>query len=129
LLAASDRGLNYSLQQVTKEALYVPLTDVERYKAKVFIDVLVDRAAKALSSVALLLIIATMGFDLRACLAVALAALGVWALCSNALGQAHSAQSSNVRVSGEMEPMQVLTARQTCEPAAERLPLPSTLSR
>ena len=94
LLAASDRGLNYSLQQVTKETLYVPLTDVERYKAKVFIDVLVDRAAKALSSIALLIIITTMGFDLHACLVVALVALGFWALSSNALGRAYAAQSA-----------------------------------
>jgi ATP/ADP translocase len=34
VVAASDRGLNYSLQQVTRETLYVPLDDVERYKAK-----------------------------------------------------------------------------------------------
>ncbi|MGZ3454371.1 MAG: Npt1/Npt2 family nucleotide transporter, partial [Polyangiales bacterium] len=37
-LAASDRGLNYSVQQATKESLYVPLTDVQKYKSKAFID-------------------------------------------------------------------------------------------
>jgi ATP:ADP antiporter, AAA family len=75
VLAASDRGLNYSLQQVTKESLYVPLTDEQKYKAKVFIDVFVDRAAKALSSVALLGIIAWSGTSVQLCLLAALAAL------------------------------------------------------
>ena len=34
LLSAADRGLNYSLQQATKENLYVPLTDAQKYKGK-----------------------------------------------------------------------------------------------
>jgi hypothetical protein len=42
LLSAADRGLNYSLQQATKETLYVPLTDVQKYKGKAVIDMLID---------------------------------------------------------------------------------------
>jgi AAA family ATP:ADP antiporter len=80
VLAASDRGLNYSLQQVAKESLYVPLNDTQKYKAKAFIDVVVDRGGKALSSVALLLVIATLGVSIGACLVLA-----------NALGRAYLA--------------------------------------
>jgi ATP:ADP antiporter, AAA family len=98
LLAASDRGLNYSLQQVTKETLYVPLTDLERYKAKAFIDMFVDRGAKAMSSVALLIVIALVGVSIVAALGVAFVALMVWLFCANALGRRYqkhvSAQSS-----------------------------------
>ena len=90
LLAASDRGLNYSLQQVTKETLYVPLTDLDRYKAKAFIDMFVDRAAKALSSVALIALIALVGVSIRVSLAIALVAMLLWMLCSNALGLAYT---------------------------------------
>jgi AAA family ATP:ADP antiporter len=91
VLAASDRGLNYSLQQVTKESLYVPLTDKERYKAKAFIDMFVDRAAKALSSVPVLAIIAIWGVSLWACLAVALASLMLWIVAASSLGRAYAA--------------------------------------
>jgi AAA family ATP:ADP antiporter len=91
VLAASDRGLNYSLQQAVKESLYVPLPDVQKYKAKAFIDVFVDRAGKALSSVALLTIIAVGGVSIAACIVVALVALVVWILAANALGRAYRA--------------------------------------
>ncbi len=87
LLAASDRGLNYSLQQVTKESLYVPLTDAQRYKAKAFIDMFVDRAAKALSSVPVLGIIAVWGVSIWACLAVALGSLLLWIVAASSLGR------------------------------------------
>jgi ATP:ADP antiporter, AAA family len=89
LLSATDRGLNYSLQQVTKETLYVPLTDVERYKAKALIDMLVDRGGKALSALALMAIIARDGVSIPISLAVALIALGLWTLSARALGRAY----------------------------------------
>jgi AAA family ATP:ADP antiporter len=91
VLAAGDRGLNYSLQQVTKETLYVPLSDAQKYKAKAFIDVFVDRAGKALSSIVLLVVIAQRGLSLVACLVVALVALGVWIFAAAALGRAYGA--------------------------------------
>jgi AAA family ATP:ADP antiporter len=91
VLAASDRGLNYSLQQVSKETLYVPLSDAQKYKAKAFIDIVVDRAGKALSSVALLVIIAVQGVSIGTCVVLAIAALLVWAVAANALGRAYAA--------------------------------------
>jgi ATP:ADP antiporter, AAA family len=89
VLSAADRGLNYSLQQVTKESLYVPLTDVEKYKAKAFIDMVVDRGAKALSSIALVVIIAFESASVTISLGVALGALALWALCAAFLGRAY----------------------------------------
>lgn len=89
VLSASDRGLNYSLQQATKETLYIPLTDAERYKAKAFIDMLVDRAGKALSSIALMIVIAVSGVSLTASLAIAFAALVIWTICAALLGPAY----------------------------------------
>lgn len=91
VLAACDRGLNYSLQQVTKESLYVPLSDAQKYKAKAFIDVFVDRAAKALSSVALLGIVAWSGLSIQLCLLAALVSLLLWIVAANALGRSYAA--------------------------------------
>jgi ATP:ADP antiporter, AAA family len=90
VLAASDRGLNYSLQQVTRETLYVPLDDVERYKAKAFIDIFVDRAAKALGSLTLVIVMLFSGTSLLALLTLAFGALLLWARCAHGLGTSYA---------------------------------------
>jgi AAA family ATP:ADP antiporter len=86
-LAASDRGLNYSLGQVTRETLYLPLGDMQRYKAKAFIDMFVDRAAKALASIALVLVTLFTGYTPMTSLLFALGALLFWLRCAHALGE------------------------------------------
>ncbi|MEE8409378.1 MAG: Npt1/Npt2 family nucleotide transporter, partial [Myxococcota bacterium] len=48
-LNTSDNGLNYSVNQSAREALYTPTTREEKYKAKAFIDMFVQRAAKAVA--------------------------------------------------------------------------------
>jgi len=49
LLNTADNGFSYSINQSAKEALYVPATREEKYKAKAFIDMFVQRFAKALA--------------------------------------------------------------------------------
>ena len=100
-LAAADRGLNYSLQQVTKETLYVPLSDAQKYKAKALIDMFVDRTGKVLSSLALMAILAVEGVSIRVTLAAALGALAIWAVCANMLGQAYGRLTAKRRVLAE----------------------------
>jgi AAA family ATP:ADP antiporter len=90
LMSAADRGLNYSLQQATKETLYVPLNDVQRYKGKAFIDMLVDRSGKAFSALALIAVIASQGATITLSLVIAIGALALWALCAMALGRAYA---------------------------------------
>ncbi len=51
LLNTADNGFSYSINQSAKEALYVPVTRDEKYKAKAFIDMFVQRAAKAVAVV------------------------------------------------------------------------------
>jgi AAA family ATP:ADP antiporter len=92
VMSAADRGLNYSLQQATKETLYVPLNDVQRYKGKAFIDMLVDRFGKALSAIALMLVIRAAGMSISVSLAIALAAVALWAFSAGSLGHAYAAQ-------------------------------------
>lgn len=45
----SDNSLNYSINQSAKEALYTPTSQEAKYKAKAFIDMFVQRAAKVLA--------------------------------------------------------------------------------
>jgi len=49
LLNTADNAFSYSINQSAKEALYVPTTKDEKYKAKAFIDMFVQRFAKALA--------------------------------------------------------------------------------
>ena len=74
LLNTADNGFSYSINQSAKEVLYVPTTRDEKYKAKAFIDMFVQRFAKALA-VGINLVIATWFCQLREC-AVAVALHG-----------------------------------------------------
>ncbi len=56
LLPTLDNSFNYSINQSSKEALYVPTTRDEKYKAKAFIDMFVQRFAKVLAVVVSLVI-------------------------------------------------------------------------
>ena len=50
-LNAADNGFSYSINQSAKEVLYTTTTREERYKAKAFIDMFVQRFAKAIAVV------------------------------------------------------------------------------
>ena len=50
-LNTADNAFSYSINQSAKETLYVPTTKDEKYKAKAFIDMFVQRFAKALAVV------------------------------------------------------------------------------
>ena len=49
LLNTADNGFSYSINQSAKESLYVPTSREEKYKAKAFIDMFVQRSAKAVA--------------------------------------------------------------------------------
>ena len=50
-LNTADNGFSYSINQSAKETLYVPTTRDEKYKAKAFIDMFIQRFAKAIAVV------------------------------------------------------------------------------
>lgn len=54
LLKIGENGLRYSLDQATRELLFLPVPARDRAKAKAFIDVFVQRSAKGLAALALL---------------------------------------------------------------------------
>ena len=84
LLNTADNGFSYSINQSAKEVLYVPTTREEKYKAKAFIGMFVQRFAKALA-VGLSLLITTLftGFDsIRWLSLLTVAILVLWLLAA-----------------------------------------------
>lgn len=59
LLTMSENAFNYSIQQTARETLYVPTTPDEKYKARAFTNMFVQRFAKGLAIVALIPLTAT----------------------------------------------------------------------
>lgn len=55
-LSITDNALNYSMNQSAKESLYVPTTTREKYQAKAFIDVFVQRSAKVIGLLLILML-------------------------------------------------------------------------
>ncbi len=80
-LSIADNALNYSMNQSAKESLYVPTSSREKYQAKAFIDVFVQRAAKVggLFLILLLdgLVADNFGF-IRLLSVLVLALAGIW---------------------------------------------------
>ncbi len=54
LLVISDNGLNYSIQQTGRETLYMITTPDEKYKARAFTNMFVQRLAKGIAILAVL---------------------------------------------------------------------------
>lgn len=54
LLMISDNGLNYSIQQTGRETLYIVTSPDEKYKARAFTNMVVQRAAKGIAILAVI---------------------------------------------------------------------------
>jgi AAA family ATP:ADP antiporter len=61
---ALDTSLRYTIDKTTREILYMPLPAEMKFEAKPFVDVTVDRFAKALGAVLLLFLIKPWGLGL-----------------------------------------------------------------
>lgn len=87
-LVVSDNGLNYSLNQQAKETLYVPTKPQERIRAKAFIDLFVQRFAKAAAVVLNLIIVSTTGLEAARWLSLpAIVLLLAWIFIINLTGR------------------------------------------
>jgi AAA family ATP:ADP antiporter len=88
-LSVTDNGLNYSLQQSAREALYVPTSREEKYEAKAMIDMFVQRFAKVISVGLTLLLTFLLGDRVGVrwlAIPVALALAG-WLVCARYAGR------------------------------------------
>jgi aminoglycoside phosphotransferase family enzyme/ATP/ADP translocase len=93
VMASVGRGLDYSVHRTTRESLYVSLNDAQKYKAKAFIDMFVDRAAKAGASL-LLLVLIVCGGSPRLTLLVSCGAMVAWMVAAKMIGTYVSAPTS-----------------------------------
>jgi ATP:ADP antiporter, AAA family len=60
-----DQSLRYTVDKTTREILYMPLPSNLKFEAKPFVDVTVDRFAKGIGAVLLLVLIKPWGFGLN----------------------------------------------------------------
>jgi AAA family ATP:ADP antiporter len=54
IIKGSDKSLSFSINQSVRELLYIPVSAAKKYKAKIFIDMFLNRAAKGLGALILL---------------------------------------------------------------------------
>ena len=96
LLNTADNGVSYSINQSAKEALYVPTTRDEKYKAKAFIDMFVQRFAKALAvGLSLAITTAFSGFgSVRWLSLVTIAILVLWLAAVRYVGRAFAVREA-----------------------------------
>jgi len=65
LARVADQSLRYTVDKTTREVLFLPLSGELKYKAKPFVDVTVDRMAKAVSALLLLVLVQPWGFAMQ----------------------------------------------------------------
>lgn len=96
LLNTLDNGFSYSINQSAKEALYVPTTTDEKYKAKAFIDMFVQRFVKAIA--VLLGLVMTLVFEdfatLRWLSVFTLVATLIWMVAARYAGHQFQARTT-----------------------------------
>jgi ATP:ADP antiporter, AAA family len=94
LMVIFDNGLNYSLQQTARESLFTPASRDEKYKARAFINMFVQRVAKGVSIFATLGL-AAIGVGFRSLSAATIVTLVLLALCSIYAGRRFSRLEAN----------------------------------
>jgi AAA family ATP:ADP antiporter len=57
LIKASDKSLAYSLNQSVRELLYIPISPEQKYRSKIFIDMFLNRFAKGIGAVILMILL------------------------------------------------------------------------
>jgi AAA family ATP:ADP antiporter len=56
-IKSSDKGLSFSLNQSVRELLYIPISSELKHKAKIFIDMFINRFAKGIGALILMIFI------------------------------------------------------------------------
>ena len=73
-----DSSLRYSVDKTTREILFLPLPAALKHQAKAFLDVTVDRFARAILGILLLILIQGFGLEWRQLSFASIAMVGVW---------------------------------------------------
>ena len=85
-----DRSIRYTLDRTTREIFFLPLPGETRFRAKSFIDVTVDRVARGVGALLVLIMIQLLGLSWPQLSLMTLAVVTVW------LGVAYRARDSYV---------------------------------
>jgi AAA family ATP:ADP antiporter len=78
LLTISDNSFNYSINQTARETLFVPTSDDVKYKARAFINMLLQRIGKGAAILMVLGFGAMSNLPIRYLSILALAVIAVW---------------------------------------------------
>ena len=78
LLKGSDKSLSYSLNQSVRELLYIPVSSIQKYKAKIFIDMFLNRFAKGLGGIILLVVIYLIAKNPLVISGITIVLIGIW---------------------------------------------------
>jgi AAA family ATP:ADP antiporter len=84
ILKGADGSLRHSLHRTSTELLFLPIPERLRRHSKAFIDVLLQRSAQAVASLAILLAVAA-GASTTALVAVTAALAGIWLVAAVSL--------------------------------------------
>ncbi len=77
-IKGADKSLAHSLNQSVRELLYIPIPPEIKYKAKVFIDMFVNKMAKGAAALLLLLFYSTLRFSLNEISLIVILFIFVW---------------------------------------------------
>jgi len=80
LIKGTDKSLAHSLSQSVRELLYIPISPEIKYKAKVFIDMFVNKFAKGLGALLLLLFLSVFHFSIKQISFISIVFILVWVI-------------------------------------------------
>ncbi len=78
IIKGTDKSLAHSLNQSVRELLYIPIPPEIKYKAKVFIDMFVNKFAKGIGALLILLFFSVLSFEIKYISFVAIAFILIW---------------------------------------------------
>lgn len=87
LMRGADKSLSHSLSQSTREILYIPVPVETKYKAKVFIDLFINKFADALAALFLFVFFNLLQFSLPQLSVLTLTFLLVWAYLNHRISR------------------------------------------
>ena len=106
-----DQSLRYTVDKTTREILYMPLSNEIKYEAKPFVDVSVDRFAKGLTAVLLLILILPapwgMGLGWQKLSYVSVAVTGIWIIMAVRAKRGYQAAFRQSIQTREIKPAEV----------------------
>ncbi len=107
-----DQSLRYTVDKTTREILYMPLPNEIKYEAKPFVDVTLDRFAKGLTAVLLLILISPWGLGLgwQKLSYVSVGLMGIWVFAALKAKRGYQAAFRRSIETREMKPAEVRLA-------------------